>query len=105
MGKWLIDQSVLKKSFKKIRDIGDEPLRIIPKGISEEDWKLLRRVLEATTLDQIEDISDEELIRLSYFTDIAVDFFDTPGPLSDTDSICGCWDKISPALAKKRRVL
>lgn len=69
-----LDKTLLRKFVRKLVDMNSAP--VLPDHMNQEDTNLMVRVLSAKTMNEIADISLDEIIRLFDFTDFFADFID-----------------------------
>ena len=95
-----MDEKRLKKSFAAMKEV--ENLGEIPEGIDPKEYDNFFRVVGANSADEVEDLSDMEILRL----------FTLIGPISETVSpdkrtkyMAGQFMSLLPQKSGHRRIL
>lgn len=93
----------LRKGFDKLASLDFESFERRPAEMPADKWEILKRVLKAEDIEEVSDISDEQIIDLSIYLDDITKFFSEKGPLHDSNKIVSGFIRI-PSCINRRRV-
>lgn len=69
-----LNKTLLRKFVRKLEDM--DPAPVHPSGMSQKDTELMVKVLSAKCMDDIADVSLQEITKLFEFTDVFAAFID-----------------------------
>jgi len=100
----ILSMKKAKRLFGKMEDLSDNIVDSPPINMPKKDYEVLKRILSAKNMADIEDISDEEIIQVSEYLDKLAEFLCEKTLLEDPKLLINL-PSIPSAKTKKRRIL
>ena len=70
--KKVLDKYLIRKYVRKLEDMSEEPA--LPDGMNREETDLMVKILSAKHMQEIEDVSLDEIVSLFDFVDVFAEF-------------------------------